>query len=213
MNQLAIVVFRNTANNFLAVPNFPRAKPIQIVRLPPNNEGQNKILFKPRIDTGQRWCIHIPEAFNNELISTMLLNVRLTTSKLRYFLPTMMGRTYVAYLQGTVEDALLDGERAEVGEEDVALCESDEDKEGEIDLTNMAELTDPEVRINNNSSFHRLCNVNIQIHCCVLCKQTMLQFAVQVHYHKTHTVHMEREKEEEEEEEEGQQWRVVGGGH
>ena len=71
-----------------------------------------------------------------------------------------------------------------------------EDEKGGIDLTDRAESTDLEVRINTNSSFHKLLNVNTKIYCCVLCKQKMLQFAVQVHYHETHTVHIEREEEE-----------------
>ena len=72
LGQLAAMAFRNTATNFLTVPNFPHVKPIQIARLPlerkHGDEEQNKRVFKARIDTGQRWLDHLPGVFNNELI-------------------------------------------------------------------------------------------------------------------------------------------------
>ena len=79
LGQMAAVAFRNTTNNFLVLLNFPHTKPIQIARLPlerkKSDEGQNKSLFKARIDTGQCWLGHLPGAFNNELISTIFLNI------------------------------------------------------------------------------------------------------------------------------------------
>ena len=54
-----------------------------------------------------------------------------------------------------------------------------------------AELTDLEVRINNNSSYHGLNGVNTKIHACTKCHQRMLEFAVKVHCHEAHTVHVE----------------------
>ena len=53
-----------------------------------------------------------------------------------------------------------------------------------------AELTDLEVRINNNSSYHGLNGVNTKIHACTKCHQRMLEFAVKVHCHEVHTVHV-----------------------
>ena len=87
---------KNTVNDFLAVPNFPHAKPIQIARLPlerkQGDEGHNNILFKARIDTGQRWLGHLTGAFNDELISTMFLNAdqRITTKTIRQCYSTQL---------------------------------------------------------------------------------------------------------------------------
>ena len=104
--------------------------------------------------------------------------------------------TNIGDTEGAVEDALIDGKGAETDGEGVAMDVGDKDEEGEIDLTDRAELTDLEVCTNTTSSFHRVCNNNTKIHYCALCKQKMLQFAVQVHYHETHTVRVEREEEE-----------------
>ena len=73
--------------------------------------------------------------------------------------------------------------------------EDEEEEEGEIDLTATAELTDLELRINNNMSYHGLNGVDTKIHACTKCNQRMLQFAVQVHCNETHTVHAEMDED------------------
>ena len=111
-------------------------------------------------------------------------------------LPSNDNEPDIGGMEGAVEDSLIDEEGAEADGEGVAMDGGNKDKEGEINLMDTAELTDLKVRINNNSSFHRLHNVNTKIHYCVLCKQKMLQFVVQVHYHETHTVRVESVDEE-----------------
>ena len=59
-----------------------------------------------------------------------------------------------------------------------------------------AELTDLEVRINNNSSYHGLNGVNTNIHACTKCRQRMLEFAVKVHCNEVHIVHVEEDEGE-----------------
>ena len=79
LEQLAVVAFRNTENNYLPLPIFPHAKPVQMARLPverkQGEEGQNNLLFKSRIENGRRWIDHLPGSFNDQLISTMFLDI------------------------------------------------------------------------------------------------------------------------------------------
>ena len=106
-----------------------------------------------------------------------------------------MGRTHLEG-EGTVENILMDGEgKGADGEGVVGDDEEEEEEEGEINLIESAELADLEVRINNNRSYPGLKDVNTKIHCCTKCNQRMLQFAVQVHCHETHTVHAEKKEE------------------
>ena len=99
--------------------------------------------------------------------------------------------------EGAAENALMDGEGEGADGDGVAEDDDDEDEEeeDEINLMEAAELTDLEVHINNNRSYHGFNNVNTKIHCCTKCNQRMLQFAVQVHCHETHTVHAEKKEE------------------
>ena len=57
------------------------------------------------------------------------------------------------------------------------------------------ELTDLEVRINNNSSCNGLNGMNTKILACTKCCQRMLEFAVKVHCHQVHTEEDEGEAE------------------
>ena len=99
--------------------------------------------------------------------------------------------------EGAAENVLMDGEGEGADGDGVAVDDNEEEEEeGEINLMETAELTDLEVRINNNRSYHGLNDVNTQIHCCTKCNQRMLQFAVQAHCHETHTVHAETEEGE-----------------
>ena len=94
--------------------------------------------------------------------------------------------------EGAIEDVLKDKKGDEADEEGIGMDGGEkEEEEGEIDLADTVELMDLKDRINNNSSFHRLPNIDTKIHRCVLCKQRMLQFVVYVHCHETHTVHVE----------------------
>ena len=95
--------------------------------------------------------------------------------------------------EGAVE-SVTDGEGEGEDGDDMEVGGNEEDKdeeEGEIDLTATAELTDIELRINSNMSYHGLDGVDTKIHACVKCNQRMLQFAVQVHCNETHTVYAE----------------------
>ena len=51
-----------------------------------------------------------------------------------------------------------------------------------------AGLTDREVDININTSFHTFKDVETKIHVCPTCKCRLLSFAAGVHCHKIHTV-------------------------
>ena len=73
--------------------------------------------------------------------------------------------------------------------------EDEEEEEGEIKLTATAELTDLELRINNNMSYHGLDGLDTKIHACTKCNQRMLKFALQIHCNETHTVHTEMDED------------------
>ena len=78
--QFAVVAFSNVPEGRkLSLPNFPRAKPIQITQLPrqykQGQEASNKKLFKRRIKKGKAWMGHLPGHFNDELISKMFIDI------------------------------------------------------------------------------------------------------------------------------------------
>ena len=68
--------------------------------------------------------------------------------------------------EGAVENVLMDGEGEGADGDGVAEDDNDEDEEeeDEIELMETAELTDLEVHINNNRSYHGFNNVNTKIH-------------------------------------------------
>ena len=89
------------------------------------------------------------------------------------------------------------------------ICEADDSKddvmEGNPDEMNSdnkadegesldcvtAGLTDREVGINTNTSFHTFKDVDTKIHVCATCKCRLLSFAEAVHCHEIHTVHID----------------------
>ena len=79
LGQLAVVAFCNTENNYLTLPNFPHAKPVQMARLPAERKqgevGQNNRLFKSRIENGRRWMDHLSGSFNDQLLAAMFLDI------------------------------------------------------------------------------------------------------------------------------------------
>ena len=54
-----------------------------------------------------------------------------------------------------------------------------------------AGLTEREVNINTNTSFHTFKDVDTKIHVCPTCKCRLLSFAAGVHCHEIHTVHID----------------------
>ena len=60
-----------------------------------------------------------------------------------------------------------------------------------------AGLTDREMGINTNTSFHTFKDVDTKIHVCSTCKCRLLSFAAAVHRHEIHTVHIDGGGDEE----------------
>jgi len=67
----------------------------------------------------------------------------------------------------------------------------DEDNESESLDCMTAGLTEREVNINTNTSFHTFKDVDTKIHVCPTCKCRLLSFAAGVHCHEIHTVHID----------------------
>lgn len=67
----------------------------------------------------------------------------------------------------------------------------DEADDGESLDCVTAGLTDREVGINTNTSFHTFKDVDTKIHVCATCKCRLLSFAEAVHCHEIHTVHID----------------------
>ena len=80
LGQLAVIAFRNMPDGkIISLPNFPRAKNIQLARLPRQykeaDEVQNKKLYKSRITTGRKWMNHLPGVFNDKVLATIFLQI------------------------------------------------------------------------------------------------------------------------------------------
>ena len=93
-----------------------------------------------------------------------------------------------------VNDYLREGGADETG---VGHDGDDEEGGGESLDCATSELTDREICINTNESFHTFKNVDTKIHSCATCNCRLLKFAAAVHCHEIHTVHIDGEDEEE----------------
>ena len=93
-----------------------------------------------------------------------------------------------------VNDDLREGGADETG---VGHDGDDEEGGGESLDCATSELTDREICINTNKSFHTFKNVDTKIHSCATCNCRLLKFAAAVHCHEIHTVHIDGEDEEE----------------
>ena len=79
LGQLAIIGFRNSENNCIAVANFPGNRPVRMAKLPgiykQCDEGKNKRIHKSRVESARRWLDHLPGSFNDAVISAMFLEI------------------------------------------------------------------------------------------------------------------------------------------
>ena len=104
--------------------------------------------------------------------------------------PTVDGGGGMILEAGDLED------EGEEGNPD-KMDSEDEENEGESMDCVAAGLTDREVAINTNRSFHTFKDINTKIYSCPTCKCRLLNFAAGVHCHEIHTVHIDGGGEDE----------------
>jgi hypothetical protein len=89
LRQLSVVVFCNT--DFMPVPTFPRATPIQITRLlhqrKMGDEGRNRRLQLARNKIVKKWVGHLPETTTDKLLSELFddLDTELATPAVKTY--------------------------------------------------------------------------------------------------------------------------------
>ena len=57
-------------------------------------------------------------------------------------------------------------------------------------------LTDLDVRINNDPLFHDFETLNTRVHSCAVCGCRLLKFAMEVHHHEIHKVHVQNDQDD-----------------